>query len=38
VNNRLFFWNETDAQAAGFTKCPKDSSGNYDPSCFSPGK
>jgi endonuclease YncB( thermonuclease family) len=38
VNNRLFFWNETDAAAAGFTKCPKDGSGNYDPSCFSPGK
>lgn len=37
VNNRLFFWNETDAAAAGFTKCPKDTGGNYDASCFSSG-
>lgn len=37
VNNRIFFWNETDAAAAGFTKCPKDNSGNYDPACFSSG-
>lgn len=34
VNNRIFFWNETDAQAASYTKCPKDSNGNYDPSCL----
>lgn len=37
VNNRVFFWNETDAQAAGYTKCPKDSNGNYASSCFSSG-
>lgn len=37
VNNRIFFWNETDAQAAGYTPCPKDSNGNYDSSCFSSG-
>ena len=37
VNNRIFFWTEPDAQSAGFTTCPKDSSGNYDPICFSAG-
>ncbi|WP_051399824.1 thermonuclease family protein [Haloechinothrix halophila] len=37
VNNRIFFWNESDAQEAGFSKCPQDSSGNYDSSCFSAG-
>lgn len=37
VNNRVFFWNEADAQAAGFTPCPQDSQGNYAASCFSAG-
>lgn len=37
VNNRVFFWNESDAQAAGFTPCPQDADGNYDPACFSSG-
>lgn len=37
VNNRVFFWNETDAASAGYTKCPKDGSGNYDSSCFAAG-
>ncbi len=37
VNNRVFFWTEIDAINAGYAKCPKDSNGNYDSSCFSPG-
>ena len=37
VNNRIFFWSETDAVSAGYSKCPKDSSGNYDSSCFAAG-
>lgn len=37
VNNRVFFWNETDAAAAGFSKCPKDAGGSYDPACFASG-
>jgi endonuclease YncB( thermonuclease family) len=37
VNNRTFFWNESDAQAAGFTACPKDSNGDYDSTCFASG-
>lgn len=37
VNNRVFFWNEADAAAAGYTKCPQDSSGSYDSTCFSSG-
>jgi endonuclease YncB( thermonuclease family) len=37
VNNRIFFWNETDAQSAGYFPCPRDASGDYDPSCFSSG-
>lgn len=37
VNNRVFFWNEADAQEAGYTKCPQDSDGNYDSACFSSG-
>lgn len=37
VNNRIFFWNESDAAAAGYTACPKDSSGTYDPACFASG-
>lgn len=37
VNNRIFFWNETDAAAAGYTACPRDSSGSYDSSCFAAG-
>ncbi|MDR5682563.1 MAG: thermonuclease family protein [Armatimonadota bacterium] len=37
VNNRIFFWSENDAHAAGYTKCPKDADGNYDQSCFAAG-
>ncbi len=37
VNNRIFFWDTADADAAGYTSCPKDSTGAYDPSCFSAG-
>lgn len=38
VNNRIFFWSETDASGAGYSKCPRDSNGNYDPSCFASGQ
>lgn len=37
VNNRIFFWDAGDADSAGYTPCPKDSEGVYDPSCFSAG-
>lgn len=37
VNNRIFFWTESDAQQAGFSKCPQDTNGTYDNSCFSAG-
>jgi endonuclease YncB( thermonuclease family) len=37
VNNRIFFWNTTDAAAAGYTACPRTSSGEYASFCFSPG-
>jgi endonuclease YncB( thermonuclease family) len=38
VNNRIFFWNETDAADAGYTECPKDDAGNYDTICFASGE
>lgn len=38
VNNRLFFWTEADALAAGYIACPKDAAGTYDSSCFAAGK
>jgi endonuclease YncB( thermonuclease family) len=37
VNNRIFFFTEGDAKEAGYTPCPEDESGSYDPACFSPG-
>lgn len=38
VNNRVFFNNAADASAAGYTACPRDTAGGYDPSCFAPGR
>lgn len=38
VNNRLFFFSESDALAAGFMPCPKGSNGDYDSACFSSGQ
>lgn len=37
VNNRIFFFTEEDAIEAGYTPCPKDAGGQYDPSCFASG-
>jgi endonuclease YncB( thermonuclease family) len=37
VNNRIFFWNTTDAGSAGYTACPRTSTGTYESFCFAPG-
>lgn len=34
VNNRVFFWNERDAERAGFAPCARDRRGTYDETCF----
>lgn len=36
VNNRVFFSNDVEALGAGYTACPRDSSGMYSASCFAP--
>jgi endonuclease YncB( thermonuclease family) len=37
VNNRIFFWNTTDAATAGYTACPLTSGGAYESYCFASG-
>ena len=37
VNNRVFFNSPTDAQAAGYRACARDTAGAYSVSCFSGG-
>ncbi len=38
VNNRVFFNSRADAGAAGYSACPRDTAGAYDPSCFGAGR
>ena len=39
VNNRIFFNNSSDAAAAGYLPCPRNSAGgDYEQSCFSSGR
>jgi endonuclease YncB( thermonuclease family) len=37
VNNRIFFWNATDAASGGYTECPRTSAGEYASYCFASG-
>ena len=36
VNNRVFFNSRSDASAAGYTACPRDTAGTYSSTCFGP--
>jgi len=38
INNRVFFNNTGDATAAGYSACPQGTAGDYESSCFAPGR